>query len=112
SLSRLGWRLCRQPRRENRFFGGPAALQTTRLCSSVIDRTYAVGVWGRLAAPEDLFFPPLLGDKGAQQWRKIRLFGGAPRGYPALQTSHLGADCVSPVIDSPLPTRYHTSAQS
>jgi hypothetical protein len=45
--------------------------------------SYAVGVWGRLAAPEDLLVSPMQGDKVALHGRKRTILGG----FATLQTS-------------------------
>src|SRR6188768_1720158 len=41
----------------------------------IVFRTYAVGVWGRQAAPEYLIFPALAGDFVARQCRKSKILG-------------------------------------
>jgi hypothetical protein len=45
--------------------------------------TYAVGVWGRLAAPEDLLVSPVQGDFVALHERNRTILGG----FATLQTS-------------------------
>ena len=55
----------------------------SRHFASAIYTTYAVGVWGRQAAPEDLLLSPVWGDKVAPHGRKRKILGG----LAALQTS-------------------------
>src|SRR5215212_9011650 len=51
--------------------------------TSIIDTTCAVGVWGRLAAPEDLLVSPVQGDKVALHGRNRTILGA----FTTLQTS-------------------------
>src|SRR5881394_1360269 len=70
-----------------------------RVCA-VSDRTYAVGVWGRRSRPRNSLLWATCGGFAAARGPQVEDLGGAPRGYPALQTSHEHADCVSPVNES------------
>ena len=70
----------------------------------IFDRTYAVGVWGR--RPTGTRPPPKFPCVGhvrrlrRRTWPTSRGSWRAPRGYPALQTSHAYADRVNPAIDA------------
>src|SRR3954468_5164260 len=62
---------------------GRAASPKSPHVRCIIHTSCAVGVWGRLAALEDLLVSPMQGDKVALHGRKRTIFGG----FATLQTS-------------------------